>query len=146
MARQANKNGAPIDAPFLYAWIDLSKPGRAYRLRTADTDVYCYFSTSPRTFQVTSGPQLNECQASTWECPLRISDFGFRIERPEGLQSAIRIPQSETGPFLRKEVIQPHLPIRLPCYDFVPLAPHTFDRSLPCGLSHGLRVQTTQVT
>ena len=28
---------------------------------------------------------------------------------------------------LRKEVIQPHLPIRLPCYDFVPLAPHTFD-------------------
>jgi hypothetical protein len=22
---------------------------------------------------------------------------------------------------LRKEVIQPHLPIRLPCYDFVPL-------------------------
>src|SRR6266480_4073274 len=28
--------------------------------------------------------------------------------------------------FLRKEVIQPHLPIRLPCYDFVPLAPHTF--------------------
>ena len=27
---------------------------------------------------------------------------------------------------LRKEVIQPHLPIRLPCYDFVPLAPHTF--------------------
>src|SRR5260370_29404436 len=27
---------------------------------------------------------------------------------------------------LRKEVIQPLLPIRLPCYDFVPLAPHTF--------------------
>ena len=26
----------------------------------------------------------------------------------------------------RKEVIQPHLPVRLPCYDFVPLAPHTF--------------------
>ena len=23
-------------------------------------------------------------------------------------------------------MIQPHLPIRLPCYDFVPLAPHTF--------------------
>jgi hypothetical protein len=29
-------------------------------------------------------------------------------------------------PILRKEVIQPHLPIRLPCYDFVPLTPHTF--------------------
>ena len=24
-------------------------------------------------------------------------------------------------------MIQPHLPIRLPCYDFVPLTPHTFD-------------------
>ena len=23
--------------------------------------------------------------------------------------------------FLRKEVIQPHLPIRLPCYDFTPV-------------------------
>ena len=33
--------------------------------------------------------------------------------------------------FLRKEVIQPHLPIRLPCYDLVPLTPHTLDGSLP---------------
>ena len=26
----------------------------------------------------------------------------------------------------RKEVIQPHLPIRLPCYDFTPVANPTF--------------------
>jgi hypothetical protein len=32
---------------------------------------------------------------------------------------------------LRKEVIQPHLPVRLPCYDFVPIASPTFDSSLP---------------
>jgi hypothetical protein len=32
---------------------------------------------------------------------------------------------------LRKEVIQPHLPVRLPCYDFVPIASPTFDHSLP---------------
>jgi hypothetical protein len=32
---------------------------------------------------------------------------------------------------LRKEVIQPHLPVRLPCYDFVPIAGSTFDGSLP---------------
>ena len=31
---------------------------------------------------------------------------------------------------LRKEVIQPHLPVRLPCYDFVPIASPTFDHSL----------------
>ena len=29
----------------------------------------------------------------------------------------------------RKEVIQPHLPVRLPCYDFVPIASPTFDHS-----------------
>ena len=28
---------------------------------------------------------------------------------------------------LRKEVIQPHLPIRLPCYDFTPVTDPTFD-------------------
>ena len=31
---------------------------------------------------------------------------------------------------LRKEVIQPHLPIRLPCYDFTPVIDLTFDNVL----------------
>ena len=49
---------------------------------------------------------------------------------------------------LRKEVIQPHLPVRLPCYDFVPIANPTFDHSPPLrrGLGHGLRVLPTFVT
>ena len=38
------------------------------------------------------------------------------------------------GGLLRKEVIQPHLPVRLPCYDFVPIASPTFDDSLPQGV------------
>ena len=29
----------------------------------------------------------------------------------------------------RKEVIQPHVPVRLPCYDFTPLTLHTFGTS-----------------
>ena len=29
----------------------------------------------------------------------------------------------------RKEVFQPHLPVRLPCYDFTPLTLHTFGAS-----------------
>jgi hypothetical protein len=45
----------------------------------------------------------------------------------------------------RKEVIQPHLPVRLPCYDFTPIAGPTFDGSLPCGLGHRLRVLPTFV-
>ena len=45
---------------------------------------------------------------------------------------------------LRKEVIQPHLPIRLPCYDFTPVINPTFDcssfRSQASGIinSHGV--------
>ena len=33
----------------------------------------------------------------------------------------------------RKEVIQPHLPVRLPCYDFTPIIDPTFDGSLLKG-------------
>ena len=31
---------------------------------------------------------------------------------------------------LRKEVIQPQVPLRLPCYDFIPITSHTFDTCL----------------
>ena len=44
---------------------------------------------------------------------------------------------------LRKEVIQPHLPIRLPCYDFTPIIKPTFGGALPCGLDYRLRVFPT---
>jgi hypothetical protein len=46
---------------------------------------------------------------------------------------------------LRKEVIQPHLPVRLPCYDFTPITDPTFDGSFPYGLGHRLRVLPTFV-
>ena len=45
----------------------------------------------------------------------------------------------------RKEVIQPQLPLRLPCYDFTPVTDSAFDCSLPCGLGHGLRVSPASV-
>ena len=38
---------------------------------------------------------------------------------------------------LRKEVIQPHLPVRLPCYDLVLIASPTFDSSLHKGWATG---------
>ncbi len=53
---------------------------------------------------------------------------------------------SDREMLLRKEVIQPHLPVRLPCYDLVLIADPTFDSSLPCGLSHWLRVLPTFMT
>ena len=49
------------------------------------------------------------------------------------------------GSLPRKEVIQPHLPVRLPCYDFTHLTLHTFGASPPFGLGRRLRVQTTRV-
>ena len=46
-------------------------------------------------------------------------------------------------PILRKEVIQPQVPLRLPCYDFTPVANPTVVAFLPCGLAHHLRVNPT---
>jgi hypothetical protein len=46
---------------------------------------------------------------------------------------------------LRKEVIQPHLPVRLPCYDLALLTDLTLGDFLPCGLDHRLWVLSTQV-
>ena len=45
--------------------------------------------------------------------------------------------------FLRKEVIQPQVLLRLPCYDFTPIADPTFGRCLAYALAHGLRVLPT---
>ena len=46
---------------------------------------------------------------------------------------------------LRKEVIQPQVLLRLPCYDFTPIMSHTLGRCLPCGLACRLLVQPTFV-
>ena len=43
-------------------------------------------------------------------------------------QSQRTLAPHKTG-LPRKEVIQPHLPVRLPCYVFVPITSPTFDRS-----------------
>ena len=53
--------------------------------------------------------------------------------------------RSKSSGFPRKEVIQPQLPLRLPCYDFTPIINPTLDGSLPCGLGHRLRVLPTFV-
>ena len=53
-----------------------------------------------------SWPDINR----TGSCPLfELKCFSLRMYLP------------------RKEVIQPHLPIRLPCYDFTPVIDFTFD-------------------
>jgi hypothetical protein len=51
--------------------------------------------------------------------------------------------QDAFGQILRKEVIQPQVPLRLPCYDFTPVADPTVVACLPCGLAQRLRVKPT---
>ncbi len=46
----------------------------------------------------------------------------------------------------RKEVIQPHLPVRLPCYDFVPVTGPALGRGPPEGLAYGLQALPTPMT
>jgi hypothetical protein len=45
----------------------------------------------------------------------------------------------------RKEVIQPHLPVRLPCYDFTPITDPTLDVCLSYELARRLQVLPTFV-
>ena len=47
------------------------------------------------------------------------------------LESLVQRSPDSASNLPRKEVIQPHLPVRLPCYDFTPLTLHTFDASAP---------------
>ena len=75
------------------------------------------------------------CDARARHCSRRArsSDARLHIDEPGARRgNCPGIP--------RKEVIQPQLPLRLPCYDFTPITNPTFDGSLPCGLGHRLRV------
>ena len=57
-------------------------------------------------------------------------DFIQAGHQPDGLLPSIRVKLISLRTYLpRKEVIQPHLPVRLPCYDFTPLTLHTFGAS-----------------
>ena len=58
--------------------------------------------------------------------PHHRENFVFEVSLPSQPNSNPTLTYS----FLRKEVIQPHLPIRLPCYDFTPVIRPAFDGSL----------------
>ena len=54
-------------------------------------------------------------------------------------------PRTAPTTLVRKEVIQPQVPLRLPCYDFAPVTGHTMGGYLPCGLVCRLPVQQTSM-
>ena len=58
-------------------------------------------------------------------CPLPALDWnGYRARTLRANSSHV---------LFRKEVIQPQVLLRLPCYDFTPIMSHTLGRCLPCG-------------
>ena len=93
-----------------------------------------------KTFQILSDPRslfpsfvftslLSSFQCTLFEClPLKTKQL-LRTHLPCFLP--------------RKEVIHPHVPVGIPCYDFTPIISPTLDSSLPCGLGHRLRVLPT---
>ena len=50
---------------------------------------------------------------------------------PLALDTSLSIPALHILRFLRKEVIQPQVLLRLPCYDFTPVIRPAFGSSLP---------------
>jgi hypothetical protein len=81
----------------------------------------------------------------------RIREFGC-VEASDlrrfSIGSALREPKFEERPIYSrsvKEVIQPQVPLRLPCYDFAPVTALAFGRLPPCGLLHGLRALTASM-
>ena len=82
------------------------------------------------------GPALKKAIECVWSCVAATYE-GFRSEA-----------RSEERPIYSrsvKEVIQPQVPLRLPCYDFAPVTALAFGRLPPCGLLHGLRALTASM-
>ena len=67
--------------------------------------------------------------------------FGMEEAVPER-RTEILAP-ALSAEILRKEVIQPQVPLRLPCYDFTPVAKPTVVACLSCELAQRLRVNPT---
>ena len=77
-------------------------------------------------------PARDTCQRSTREQPCPT----YGDKRPLATPTP-RLFGAGGQMLLRKEVIQPHLPVRLPCYDLVPIASPTFDGSPHKGWATG---------
>jgi hypothetical protein len=107
-----------------------------------------HLSYTPTHMRRNNGCSLKTNQRGGLPCFARAALLGlpYRLEPSQGYRPGVLASGFRRAPaLLRKEVIQPHLPIRLPCYDFTPIICPTFDGSLPCGLGHRLRVLQTFV-
>ena len=98
----------------------------------------CLLRTQQCAKPMKSGTASVSCstQPRSTRAEARSRERGIRDKDNHQLREPAVYP-TNTVRLLRKEVIQPHLPVRLPCYDFVPIAGPTFDSSLHKGWATG---------
>jgi hypothetical protein len=108
------------------------------RVRTGDTriDLANYAVFKVRRAQ----PRRRPVSQNSTACvlmPRAARPRAFRLSPKSGRHARWPDVHADAGTALeelpRKEVIQPQLPLRLPCYDFTPITSPTFDGSLPKG-------------
>jgi hypothetical protein len=97
-----------------------------------------------------STSRLSGVRSNQAELQALIRSFSMSIKErflnPSKLNSDPEPTRRKWAPlfsFLRKEVIQPLVPQRLPCYDFTLIINHTLGVYPPCGLAQQLLVQST---
>ena len=111
--------------------------------RTAPRSLVGWRSGSPKAYPYHSRTSRRDIQAhDLFHTSIPMRDRGT-IPRARGSH---RLPTRKPEILRRKEVIQPHLPVRLPCYDLVPITSLTLDGSIHKGLGHRLRVLPTFMT
>ena len=79
-------------------------------------------------------------RASDSEHPLLDLEAGL------GLHPDLRLGVTDLTCAPLKEVIQPHLPVQLPCYDFVPVTKPDLGACPPCGLAQRLQSFSASMT
>ena len=88
-----------------------------------------------RRFRAVALPAEAGSLSSPWGVSVGVSNPNFKFEI-SNLKSWIQHPfRGAPRILLRKEVIQPQVPLRLPCYDFIPIINHTFGTCPPEGLA-----------
>ena len=74
-----------------------------------------------RSNQLSYRPAFTRSNSSTWSRPAAIYIGNLCGSSRRRVECVV----------LLKEVIQPHVPVRLPCYDFTPVISHTVGDALP---------------
>src|SRR3954454_13810678 len=80
----------------------------------------------------TAGPVSQNSTAKRLDVEVDVDLGGAGLGRVNGIDEADSTPGVSAPEIPRREVIQPQLPIRLPCYDFTPIIDLTIDSCLPC--------------